>query len=114
MNKKETSDIFQVGKRPTVEELEGEWQVKMWGKYWFMRWDRKVIKGSRGYNLFLCFKWGDFTVIQHEHTVWLRYDKGGVIDHLKKHPDKDDVMVGEYHKNGELDAVFTLTRVSAA
>jgi len=108
MNRRGCESLYRRGRTPAIEQLEGTWKVRMWGWYRIMRLDRKVIKGNRGYNVFLCFRWGKFTVRQLDDALELRYDKGGIVDYLRLHPDRDDVMLGEFYRKGNYDGPFAL------
>ena len=80
-----------------------------------MRADRKVIEGRLGYNVFLGVKWGHFTVTDLNYTLRLDYDKGGIVDYLKVHPENNDIMLGKFYNKtptGEAyKAIFTLARI---
>ncbi len=111
MRKLKAISLYVAGQKPTIEQLEGKWKVSMWGWWSFMRLDRKVIKGTRGYNRLLGIKWGGFTVSQDVLGLVLTYDEDIIMDHLKVSPDNDNVMVGKFHVNGKFRQFFTLTKV---
>ncbi len=107
MRKSDAMDAYLVGAIPTIEDIQGIWKVKMWGWWRFMKWDKKVISGKRGYNLFLGIRWGGFNVEQLEYTIRLTYDKGGIEDYLKLY---DTVFVGRFMRNGRYKATFMLEK----
>ena len=106
MKHKEAIDLYGNLGKPT--QFEGTWKVQMWGWWRFMRLDKKVIKGNRGYNVFLGIKWGHFTVKQLEYSLLLEYDNGKVTDYLKFYT--DGIMIGRYFVNGLLKAHFALLK----
>lgn len=96
--------LFPKGRPLTVEELDGEYQVTMWGWYRFMCRDRKIIQKGQGFNLYRLFgkvvvRWGAFGLHAKEAgAVELVYRNGKVIDELRKHPTDDDILLGLYNK----------------
>ena len=97
------------GRIPTVESLQGVWRVKMWGWWRFMRLDRKVIAGSRGYNVFLGLRWGAFSVKDMHDSISLVYDNGRIIDYLRI---RENRIIGSFTKNGKYKAMFMLEKIA--
>jgi hypothetical protein len=97
----------------TMEAMAGTWKVRMWGWWRWMNFDRKVITGSRGYNLFWRVRWGEFSIIELDDSdsIHLVYDRWGIVDHLRYHPRHGNVLVGKFHISGEYRAPFALIKV---
>ncbi len=106
----EAPRLYHSGRIPQQAELSGIWEVRMWGRWNFMRLDRKYISGSRGYNRICGIKWGHFRIESGDKNLMLVYDDGKITDYLRLHPTDNDLMIGRFCTNGKYRAMFTLER----
>jgi hypothetical protein len=113
MTRQDAERLYGRGRVPQISDLAGTWQVTMWRKWKFMRRDRKVVLGDKGHNVYYLFKfipikWGKFSVRECSTCLRLLYSNGLVIDYLRLHPDRNDIMLGLFN-GGEL---FALTLIN--
>lgn len=120
MTKKEARILYDIGRPPEIAHLNGTWQVVMWKKWKWMRYDSKVIKDGKGHNVYHVFgrfdvKWGRFTVEKEAGYLKLVYKNGMIKDRLRWHPTNSNIMIGRFNQRlAGVDIVtdepFTLTR----
>lgn len=93
--------------------LDGTWRVKVIsGPLWFRALnlirDRKIIRGSLGYNIASGFTWGKFTISYRNTEIVLKYIEQPIIDKLRV-VDKDKLS-GKFFWKDNYVGDFEMTR----
>lgn len=104
-------------KIPKVSDLEGTYDVEMYGKWRFMNRDQKVISDGKGYNQFRIFggfymRWGEFEVWERPDCIYLVYRKGKTRDKLRLDRGAEGVFNGLYCKRkNDKDVIISVFRL---
>lgn len=90
----------------------GEYKVKMLNGVMMLLnifGDRKIIKGTRGHNVCMGIKWGQFDVQEKDGYIELIYEKGKIIDKIKRV--NNGLYSGEFYWRGRFLGHFELRKV---